>query len=110
DANGCTDCDSITVAEDPAGINTINNTLSITISPNPARNELTIQLNTQAVNAYQIQISDANGKTMLNRTLQSTGDPKQTVHIPLTTFSPGAYSISINQNASCIIKKFIVTQ
>lgn len=83
-------------------ISEIPNTLSISISPNPATSYFNLQTNTR--NKLQIQIFDAVGKLMVEKSL--AGDLQYLVN--LRSLSNGLYYVRIVQNYNSITKKLVI--
>jgi hypothetical protein len=66
-----------------SAVRSINNTNSfdITLYPNPVKNDLTLNFNSEKIMEMQIQIVSAEGKIVLSKKLQITqGESKQTIN------------------------------
>lgn len=86
--NGCVDTSAcFTISE--VGISEMN-ALNMTIFPNPASNELQIQLNNSTENC-QVRILDANGKVAMESSTQSSY-----FTLDISTLDKGFYLVEIN--------------
>jgi len=108
DGNGSTSGDVIydthtTFTEDvSASINSSSNSNSFTIYPNPVNDILNISIKSN--DKYEIQISDVNGKLIIEKTILPTGSLSQ---VSVSDLPQGVYFIKIISTSNTLIKKFI---
>ncbi|MBP6403510.1 MAG: T9SS type A sorting domain-containing protein, partial [Bacteroidia bacterium] len=110
DAPGCTFCDSITIAEDPTGIHALEQNFSMKINPNPASDEITLQLNSRSNTNFIVQIRDKQGKTVMEKSVENNNEPKQLIQISISTLPAGVYSLSCEQDGKIFSSKFVVVE
>jgi hypothetical protein len=100
DDDGCIDCDSVMIEEDPSGVQGFNiSNSSISIFPNPARNVLHIRLSDESVKEIQVNIFDLSGrKQVLNSAENIKIDQSRECSIDLENLATGNYVVEIGLN------------
>lgn len=79
------------------------NELEIKLYPNPAMNELNIQFNNYFYSVSKIEISNIEGKLLINK----NNDIRKNNFFNISEFSKGIYFAKIYTNKKKIVKKFI---
>jgi hypothetical protein len=92
---------------DATGITTISNTTGITIYPNPANDQLTIQWSKRLAADAVVSVSDITGREVYTTTLDMS-TPGGTQQLPLYTLNNGLYLISLHSGSAVYISKVMV--
>ncbi len=104
DAKGCIVIDTVTVTG-VVGINELAGNVDFNIYPNPADDNITINLNGVKGNVNSITVYDITGKVM--NTVTKAGIQNQTVRIQVD-YPAGVYYIQLNTNIGVTTKKLVV--
>lgn len=108
DANGCF-FDSCYTLTDPivTGVNGLEKEISLTIYPNPAGQDFTLEmeLNTEAEEHITIYLYTATGNLLMNEERKAGDVYKERFDISL--YSPGIYFFSVNTQGQYITKRII---
>ena len=92
DANGCSQCETITILEDPTVVSSLAGENFIHIYPNPASGDLFIDMKGHSIR--KITLYEAGGK--LIKSISETGNPaKKFIHIDLNDVSGGIYMLQV---------------
>jgi photosystem II stability/assembly factor-like uncharacterized protein len=78
----------------------------VNIFPNPSSGNFTISLNGPNQEAFDICISDVTGKTLMQKTMNTTVTPQQI--FDLSQSPKGIYLINIKTNSEIITKKIVI--
>lgn len=100
--DGCTALDTIIISSDPC-LNVIENSVFVSLYPNPVKETLTIQAN-QDMNAY-FEIIDATGKVAITDKLKGKEKSISTLEL-----SNGVYILSINAENTKTQYRFIIAK
>lgn len=76
------------------------------VSPNPAKDVVVLNLNGQKTNDYHVVITNIQGQVIQNKVFNSTNTINE--NIDVSTFSPGMYLIKVFDGESAITKRFVV--
>ncbi|GGG37402.1 zinc-dependent metalloprotease [Bizionia arctica] len=79
---------------------------NLSIYPNPNQGEFTIKLNSTNSDHINVQVFDIRGRSILNKSYNSTGAFNQTIN--LNNAQAGIYLLNINDGSKTVIKKIIV--
>jgi hypothetical protein len=87
-----------------SGVNELASSVEMSISPNPAREEVVLSLSSKASKNVQVRITDIGGKTVLidNRVIQ-VGE--NNLKLDMSHLIQGAYMIQVIENQNIISKK-----
>ena len=76
------------------------------VYPNPATNYITVKFNAVKKSAYQITLSDLQGKILLHiRSVSTTGLNKQSLNV--SKFAPGIYMLRVQNENTINIKRIL---
>ena len=103
DSNRCKVTDTV-VIKYPAGVSNISGGISFSIYPNPAKTEVTIDMQNTLDNAT-ISITDMIGETLLRRELTASS-----ITLDLSPYASGVYFIEIAQGGKTAIRKLIINK
>jgi hypothetical protein len=88
-------------------ITSVNSSLSIlSVYPNPARNEITLELQATETGDITIQIQDIAGKT-LQRTLKKVGMGKQSISLNISSIPVGNHVIAVSTKDGLIASRVL---
>jgi hypothetical protein len=99
---------NITLPIGPLGINTITNSNSLVISPNPAKGLFNISYNLLKDENVNITLVDELGQVVYNKQLlsQHAGTLRQSVSVQ--DLAQGIYSLRLNTDEGIIVKKVVI--
>lgn len=80
------------------------------VYPNPVTDQLQISTNMKQVLPILIQITDVNGKTILNFTHHALEHPQQLITIPVTELSNGIYNVNLSAEGNQTSVRFIINR
>jgi hypothetical protein len=100
DSNGCQSSDTIEVTIKPAGIGALDESVIWNVSPNPAKNQLSIKSDQSD---YDLIIMDALGKTILSQEI--TG--KSQFDLNISDLPEGMYFIRFNSDQEWHTQRFL---
>jgi PKD repeat protein len=103
DSNRCKVTDTVVIRY-PAGISNISGGVSFSIYPNPAKTEVTIDLQNIYDNAT-ISITDMIGETLVRRELTASSTT-----LDLTPYASGVYFIEIAQGGKTAVRKLVINK
>jgi hypothetical protein len=101
-ANGCTDSICKNVFENVADVNYYSNAPMLTIYPNPAQNNFTIETN--STEKQTLNVFDVNGKLVLSQSINGT------TNINSEALAPGAYNISLINKYGVTNKRLVIVK
>jgi hypothetical protein len=89
----------------PTGINEMESENSITVYPNPSRDNFTIQINSRYLktDVVYLKIVDLTGRCVFKKQIQNTKHVIQN-----TDFSPGVYFVEVHDGENRIIQKLVI--
>lgn len=99
-----TDFDGSAAFSNIISVERLRETIEISISPNPTKGKITVQLGEQAEEATQIMVTDATGRMVQQQ--QFSGTSKE---IDLTGHAPGVYTVMLS-TGHIIVNQRIVLQ
>ncbi|HKC67143.1 MAG TPA: T9SS type A sorting domain-containing protein, partial [Bacteroidia bacterium] len=103
-ANGCKNMDTLTViVNNCMGINKITNIAEVSIYPNPAQNNFTIETQTSQQKAMLFMF-DVNGKLVLNQFIADK------TNIDISNLNAGVYSLNITTATGTLTKKLVIVK
>jgi hypothetical protein len=76
----------------------------LTVSPNPAANNVTIALNSKQNGVFNVNIVDLTGKSVYTNSLEANA----TMNVDVTAFAKGVYFVKINNDKTQFVQKLIV--
>ncbi len=76
----------------------------LTVSPNPAANNVTIALNSKQTGVFNVNIVDLTGKSVYTNSLEANA----TMNVDVTAFAKGVYFVKINNDKTQFVQKLIV--
>ncbi|MDH5382713.1 MAG: T9SS type A sorting domain-containing protein, partial [Cyclobacteriaceae bacterium] len=85
----------------------LNNTLQVSVYPNPASSDLTLEVSNELIDLnpdYTISIFDVNGLIIYNRNYNGNIDSR--INIDISKFSSGTYIIQFNNSKTNQLYKF----
>jgi hypothetical protein len=88
-------------------IKKIDDNISVSVYPNPASTNLCISLNNALANDAIIYITDINGKTVIQKELEST---ENILNIDVAMLDNGFYFLQLKSNSICVTKKISITK
>ncbi|HYG52474.1 MAG TPA: T9SS type A sorting domain-containing protein, partial [Flavobacteriales bacterium] len=91
--------------EGNVGVVELENGLLTTIYPNPANENITVDLSLAAPESTSLQLIDATGQILLTKELGRISLAKETIN--LTTFTNGVYFIRIVHNGKTASRTFL---
>lgn len=103
DSNGCKTVDTVIINK-INGVVSINGNISFSIYPNPAKTEVTIELQNAYDNAT-LSLRDIIGETLLRRELTVSS-----LTLDLSPYASGVYFIEIAQGGNTAIRKLIINK
>lgn len=77
--------------------------LIVSLYPNPARDAVTVRLNTLPADRYTVSVADLAGKRLWRRTLQVGADQANQTSIDLRPWSAGVYVLTVQNSAQAVI-------
>lgn len=87
--------------------NQTRNNFAVTIFPNPANNNLTIELNSDKNTSVSVEVTDINGRVYLSENIPvNSGENKSVINI--SSLSSGIYFVSIDNGEIVTNKKLVV--
>ena len=86
----------------------VNNTLEMSIYPNPVVNNATINFNVEETSAVSYQIYDLAGRMVQNATLGNYGQGSHTVNFNVNGLSTGTYIIRVQAGTISNTSKILV--
>jgi hypothetical protein len=93
----------VNVINNTTGINQLTNTANrLTIYPNPAQNNFTIE--TKTSDKQTLQVFDVNGKLVLTQTISGT------TNVDASTLSQGVYNVSVTSNEGVVNKRLVIVK
>jgi len=103
DRNGC-EATATAVVNTTVGINTINEDLSFTIYPNPAKTQVTVDAGSLDKETTVV-LEDILGQSLLVKNITSSP-----VTVDLGSYSNGVYFIELRQGGKRAVKKFVINR
>lgn len=82
--------------------------ISVKMLPNPAKNEVTIQLGLTVDSNIEIQLTDLQGRKVLEQSVAQLSAGKQKLALDVSTLHPGMYLVNITINGRVISQKLLV--
>jgi hypothetical protein len=79
---------------------------TVSLYPNPATNQLTIEFKNQSQQNYLLEIKNMLGQTMYSETIKNALG-KQSKNIDVSAFTNGIYFVSLRNEKESVSKKFI---
>lgn len=76
----------------------------VSVSPNPAANNVSIALNSKQSGVFNVNIVDLAGKTVYTNSLEANS----TMNVDVTAFAKGVYFVKINNDKTQFVQKLIV--
>lgn len=102
DNDGCTDCDTVVVLEDPSSV--FSSTFisgKMLVYPNPASETVHVRIGNTNGQDIKIRILDPMGKEQVSRILEtSTNTEFSDIRLSLENIAPGNYIIEVNLNGN----------
>lgn len=89
------------------GVDELKQVMSIQVSPNPAKGEVSLSLPATA-QKVEVQLTDVSGRTVMNRTLEADADHR--VQLDMGELSNGIYFISVNSNQQLMQAKVVLSR
>ena len=106
DAENCTQTECVDV--DVVGIDDFSEILeSVTLFPNPASTDLTVELVPIAAGATTFELKDILGRTLF-ATDQFMIKGRNLVQFDVSTFSPGLYFLQVEKQGNAALLKFVI--
>jgi len=103
DSNGCVLGDSVLLADSATGVNNIVLENTITIVPNPFKNNITIDWSRLPATPANIRITNVYGATVMVLAITKDNAPEKS--IDTNTWPPGFYFVSISDRNNQIIMR-----
>ncbi len=99
--NGCKTTTVVQAVVGPCvGIRSFdNNSVNVSVYPNPAKDQLNLQIDVALQSEVRVQIYDALGRAVVTQDLQ-TNSTSSTQHFDLTAFDRGIYFVRVSVNAT----------
>lgn len=91
------------IVDPAAGIST-NDFGKVSVSPNPAANNVTIALNSKQSGVFNVNIVDLAGKTVYSNSLEANS----TMNVDVAAFAKGVYFVKINNDKTQFVQKLII--
>ncbi len=88
----------------PAALNTVSSIVAA--YPNPATDVLTVEINSENMDAVNLEILDVTGSTQIFQELEGI-QGVQTVKIPVSKLEKGIYLLSVRTGGETVIKRFV---
>ncbi|HET8574196.1 MAG TPA: T9SS type A sorting domain-containing protein [Edaphocola sp.] len=110
-ANDTANCTTfILKGEYPSGISNENGPklMDLQLYPNPAFDELNIQINSDSIKNIFINIKDMAGRVLLRRSLSYPPFDHNVFKLNVSMLRTGMYLIELNQDGTRIVKKFVI--
>lgn len=86
--------------------NTIGETATLTVSPNPSNGLFTLDINTQSAENFNLTVRDVNGKLVFENNVNVNGAYKD--QLDFTSFSKGVYYMQIQTATESKVEKLII--
>ena len=103
--HGCSSSDSIYI-DSHVGINNINNKFLINIYPNPAKNVLNIEFNSDKKQNVIIELINITGKTVVKKSIKNIVNYKSSIDV--SNFNKGFYYLKIYNKEILKIKPVVI--
>lgn len=87
-----------------------NNQNKLNIFPNPAKNNLNIELELSSSQKLQIILTNAKGSILLKKEKRSYSAGKHSLNLDIHSFKSGVYFLEIKSNTMSFQDKFVVTK
>jgi len=92
----------------PAGINDIETISNVNLFPNPANNQINIELTMQNNADINILLVDLNGKILNNKMLSNVSTGTNNVVLDISNYANGIYSVIIRSEQSIKTTKLVI--
>lgn len=89
------------------GFNTINNSDNLTVAPNPANDQLTINLSLTNASSIDINLFDMNGKVVFNKNVKGNVLNFKDV-LTLSDFADGIYTLQVQSKNGVSSQKVVI--
>jgi len=100
---------TITIEEKSAvGVNDIAFVSHVSLFPNPATNELTVQFSTQQIADFTIEVLDMNGRILNTQKLFNVAVGINAVQLDVSTHARGVYSVVVRSNDVLAIQQLVL--
>jgi hypothetical protein len=107
ETNGsCSDTTTQVVYAGVSGINDLNIQRSISVYPNPVKDQLTVKVNSAVAGKYILQVTNALGETIYDREIQLTNGSNLIKDDTADLYS-GVYFVSLQNRQAKVTTKFI---
>ncbi|MDB5284763.1 MAG: Peptidase family protein [Bacteroidota bacterium] len=101
DKNGCTQTAATTISA-TTGLNEVNKGVSFNAYPNPAKNDLTVEV-ANLTNGATLSVKNTLGQTLMNRTISDVQSK-----LDLSQLADGAYFVEVRDGDNSFVKQIIV--
>jgi len=108
DANGCSFEVSFTVTENNMSIEDLGFVQSFSLAPNPASNNVTLNVDFNTTTAVGYEIYTIAGQRLMEKTIGQTNKVVETIDV--STLSNGIYFIQLKMNDRVHIEKLVVNK
>ncbi|MDT8308056.1 MAG: T9SS type A sorting domain-containing protein [Bacteroidales bacterium] len=107
--HGCSASDTILITViDDVGINDLSDNMCCCLSPNPAKEKVSITISMNNPGEINLKLFNHEGKLVIDKNYHEINN-KTTFSLDLTSLSPGTYLVQIRCNNRIFVEKLIIT-
>jgi PKD repeat protein len=100
--------DDINFNVSTVGINELSKSIGLTMSPNPAKEEVSLKMTLSNDAQLAYSVVDITGRVLITKDLQNLASGAHTISIDTKSLKQGVYIVNMNFNGTTISRKLII--
>jgi len=102
--------ETVKTAELSSGLNDLEFISNVSLFPNPATNEVSLQFTLSEISDITIKVIDLNGKVMETQNINNAISGSNTTTLNVSNYANGIYSVVLQSNDTLTTKKLVINK